>query len=193
MNFEEMQAHWKGQNDENLFAVNEAALGVYIQRKSSLVSSLVGIFESVMILLNLVVGIALLLGVLRENESGPRLIAPVLYLLFSIYGLIQRLRRRAGEVHFEATLLGELERAIWRIDYLIRQGRSITLYYVLPLSITVLITAGLGHNLFWAAALTLILIPLSYFGTRWEVNKWYLPKKRALESLRESLITNATQ
>jgi hypothetical protein len=193
MNFDEMQALWKSQNDEKLFAINEAALYAALQHKTRVINNLVGLLEGVMIVLNLMVGIVLILDVLRENGAGYRLIVPVIYLLSSMYALLQRLRRRAGEVHFESTLLGELDRAIWRVEYLIQQGRSITLYYMVPLTVTILITSFLGHKPLWPAILMSLMIPLSHYGTRWEINKWYLPKKRALLSLRETLTANENQ
>lgn len=193
MNFEEMQALWKSQNDEKLFAVNEAVLYVALQRKSKVINNLVGLLEGVMIVLNLMVGIALIVDVLRENGEAYRFIVPIVYLLSCLYALSHRIKRRVGEIHFEPTLLGELDKAIWRVDYLIQQGRSITFYYMVPLTLTVLITSLLGQKLLWAAGLMLIMVPFSYFGTRWEINKWYVPRKRALESLRETLTTNTNQ
>lgn len=193
MNFEEMQALWKNQNDEKLFAVNESVLYEALQRKSRVINNLVGLLEGVMIVLNFMVGIALIVDVVRENGEAYRLIVPIMYLLSCLYALFHRIKRRSGEIHFEPTLLGELDKAIWRVDYLIQQGRSITFYYMVPLTLTVLITSLLGQKLLWAAGLMLIMIPLSYFGTRWEINKWYLPRKHALESLRETLTTNINQ
>lgn len=193
MNFEDMQALWKNQNDEKLFAVNEAVLYEALQRKGRVINHLVGFLEGVMIVLNLTIGIALVVDVLRENGVVYRLLVPIIYLLSCLYALSRRIKRRAGEVHFEQTLLGELDKAIWRVDYLIQQGRSITFYYMIPLALTVLITSFVEQKLLWAAGLMLIMIPLSYFGTRWEINKWYVPRKRALESLRQTLTTNTNQ
>jgi hypothetical protein len=195
MTFEEMQAIWNGQNGEKFFAIDETALHAYIQRKRRAISNLVEVFEWTMIAFNLIVGMALVTNLLRDNKPGAPFILPVVffYFAYSAYALVQRLRRRAAETRFTPTLLGELDKAIWQIDYLIRQGRSMTIRYVLPLVLVVSITVFYSQRPLWVLVMTLMLIPLSYFAPRWEINKWYLPKKRDLESLREKLLLQEIQ
>jgi len=187
-NFEEMQSIWESQHDEKLFAVDDTALHAYIKRKGRTTRSLLELFEWIMIALNLLVGVALAVDLLRDNGSGYRLILPVTYLTFSAYALLRRLKRQANEVRFKPTLLGELDKAIWQIDYLIRQGQTMMTWYVLPLVLALSITVFYNQKSLWTLAPTLALIPLCYFGIRWEINKWHLPKKRDLEALREKLI-----
>ena len=43
----------------------------------------------------------------------------------------------------------------------------------------------------WAFGLPLFLTPFTYLVTRWEINRWYRPKQRALVELRDAL--NALQ
>ncbi|RPI91367.1 MAG: hypothetical protein EHM40_15920 [Chloroflexi bacterium] len=192
-NFEEMQSIWKGQNDEKLFAVDNTALHAYIKHKGRTTRSLLELFEWIMIALNLLVGVVLAVDFLRDNGSGYRLILPVTYLAFSAYILLRRLKRQAKEARFKPTLLGELDRAIWQIDYLIRQGQTMMIWYVLPLVLALSITMFYNQKSLWTLVPTLALIPICYFGVRWEINKWYLPKKRDLELLREKLIAQETQ
>jgi hypothetical protein len=193
MNFEEMQSVWKSQNDEKLFAVDERALHAYIKRKGRKIRNLLELFEWIMIVLNLLVGITLILDLLRDNESGYQLVLPAAYLTFSAYGLLRRLKRRAKEVQFQPTLAGELDKAIWQIDYLIRQGRTMITWYVLPLALVLSLTLFYSQKPLWVLIPTWGMIPICYFGVRWEINKWYLPKKRDLELLREKLIAQETQ
>jgi hypothetical protein len=192
-NFEEMQSIWESQNDEKLFAVDNTALHAYIKRKGRTTRSLLELFEWIMIALNLIVGVALAIDLLRDNGSGYRLILPVTYFTFSAYALLRRLKRQANEARFQPTLLGELDRAIWQIDYLIRQGQTMMIWYVLPLVLALSITMFYNQKSLWTLVPTLALIPICYFGIRWEINKWHLPKKRDLELLREKLIAQETQ
>jgi hypothetical protein len=192
-NFEEMQSIWESQNDEKLFAVDDTALHAYIKRKGRTTRSLLELFEWIMIALNLLVGVALAVDFLSDHGSGYRLILPVTYLTFSAYALLRRLKRQANEVRFKPTLLGELDKAIWQIDYLIRQGQTMMTWYVLPLVFALSITMFYSQKSLWTLVPTLALIPLCYFGIRWEINKWHLPKKRDLEALRETLIAQETQ
>jgi hypothetical protein len=192
-NFEEMQSVWNNQNDEKLFAVNETVLHAYIKHKGRTISNLLGLFEWVMIVLNLLVGIALVVDLIHNSESGYRLVLPVMYLTFSAYALLRRLKRRANEVRFRPTILGELDKAIWQINYLIRQGQMVMIWYVLPLVLALSVTVFYNQEPLWTLVPTLTLIPLLYFGVRWEINKWHIPKKRDLEALREKLIAQEAQ
>ncbi|MCO5188479.1 MAG: SoxR reducing system RseC family protein [Anaerolineae bacterium] len=89
-------------------------------------------------------------------------------------------------------MVGDLDKAIWQIDYLIRQTRAMLIWYLIPLLVFIILVLGWGNGSLWAALLALVVIPLAYFGGRWEVNKFYLPKKRSLESLRATLLEAET-
>jgi hypothetical protein len=188
MDFEDIQNLWNNQNDENLFAINQDALYATIRRKSKNIRRLVELLEWVMIGVNLVVGLSLLSDLFQDDTPGYPWLIPAVYLAFSLFALIRRLRRRQQETHFTPTLLGELDKALSQLDYLIRQGRTITLWYVLPLGLVLGIAALFNPKLWPVFALFLFILPASYFGTRWEINKWYLPKQRALEALRAQLL-----
>lgn len=192
-NFEEMQSVWNSQKDEKLFAVNETVLHAYIKRKGRTISNLLGLFEWIMIVFNLLVGIVLVVDHIYDTEAGYRLVLPITYFTFSAYSLLRQLKRRTNEVRFKPTILGELDKAIWQINYLIRQGQTLMIWYVLPLVLALSITVFYNQKLLWILVPTLTLIPICYFGVRWEIHKWYLPKKRDLEALREKLITQEAQ
>ena len=188
MDFEEIQVIWNNQNNEKLYAINQAALYASIKRKGRSVSRLLNLFEVIMIAVNLIVGIVLIVDVLQDNGQVYEYILPAMYIAYSVYALVFRVARRKEQVRFEHTMLGTLDKAIWQIDYLIKQSRSMIWWYVLPLVFAVSVTMFYNSKPFWALAFILVMLPASYFASRWEINKCYLPKKRALESLREKLI-----
>ena len=75
-------------------------------------------------------------------------------------------------------------RLIWlyeQIAQLDEIDRSLTL-------LLVNVTLFLNGNGWMGLALTAVVLPLTYFGGRWEVQKFYMPKKRELEALRETLL-----
>lgn len=188
MEFEEMQIIWNEQKNEKLFAINEAAMHKHIQRKGRSVDHLLGFVEWAMIIANLVVVIVLTVDALQEGGPDYQYFISAVYFAYSIYAVFRRLRRRKEEVPFEPTMLGELDKAIWRLDYLIRQSKSIVYWYMLPLTLIIAASFLLNDNLIWALAFMLVLVPVTIFGPQWEINKWYLPKKRELEALRETLL-----
>jgi hypothetical protein len=54
--------------------------------------------------------------------------------------------------------------------------------------ITLLINSGW----LWAFGLLAVVVPVIYFGSRLEIEKFYLPKKRELEALRQTLVAVET-
>jgi hypothetical protein len=188
MEFEEMQIIWNTQNDEKLYAINETALHAQIKRKAQSIDRKLTFIEYMMIGVNLVVGIVLIVETLADNEQALQFIFPALYLGYSCYALYRRLARQKEVVRFDETMLGELDKALGQTDYLIQQSWSMIQWYLLPLLIAFSIFAFFNAKLVWAAAMMFVLLPATYFGTRWEINKFYLPKKRSLEALREKLL-----
>jgi hypothetical protein len=187
MEFEEMQIIWNTQNDEKMYAINEAALYAQIRRKGHSIERKVTLVEAIMVGANLIAGVILILDALGEIIQMDQVIMAALYLAYSVVALARRLTRRTEVVRFDHTLLGELEKAIWNTDYLIRQSKSMILWYLLPLLLVFSFLSLFNGKLLLAAGLMLILLPATYFGGRWEISRFYLPKKRSLEALRETL------
>ena len=188
MEFEEMQVIWNSQNNEKLFAINEAALHKQIRRKSGSVNHLLTFFEGMMVLGNLVAGGLLMVDAIMGDGSTFQFVIAAVYLSYAVFAVIRRLWRRRVEVRFEETIVGELDKALWQIDYHIRQARSIAWWYLLPLALVVSVNFFLTGKLIWALGVLLVLVPVGYFGTRWEINKWYIPKQRELEAMRKTLL-----
>ena len=188
MEFEDMKLIWDSQNNEPLYAINQEALYRQIQSKSRSITRLLDRKDLKMIVANLLVGILLIVVYWQDNEPGYEYVLPVAYLAFFVYALYRRFARHQEIVGFEKTILGELDKAIWQSEYLIKQSRTMVFWYLLPLLV---LFGGIQilRGTWWLALLLIIvLLPLGYFGGQWEVNKHHLPKKRELETLRETLL-----
>ncbi|HAV77904.1 MAG TPA: hypothetical protein DCX53_11195 [Anaerolineae bacterium] len=193
MDFEELQVIWNNQNNEKLYAINENALHTYIRKKGKSIGRLVNIFEFILIAVNLFVGIWLTVESLDNDNPSTQSVLAVFYLAFAVYGLIRRFLRRNEEKPFAHTIVGELDKAIWRIDYLMKRSRGTIYWYLLPL---VLIFAGMAvfdSRLISVTGMLAILTITTYFAERWEFKKFHLPKKRNLEALREKLTAQEHQ
>lgn len=188
MEFEEMQTIWNEQDNERLFAINEAALHKYIKDKSRSVDHLMRFAEWAMIAANLIVVLILTVDAIRDGGPTYQYYIAAMYLAYSVIGLVRRLRRKQAEVVFEPTMLGEVDKALWQINYLIEQSKSMIYWYVMPLTLAVGASFFLNGKSLWGAAFMLGLIPATLFGSRWEMNRWYRPKKQELEKLRETLL-----
>ena len=192
MKFEEMQDIWKGQEEDQLFDVDRRALNQAIKRKSRSVARWLQFLEWMLIVVNFVVAVFLLYDALQEGGPAYQYAVSALYLGYAVYALLRRLSRRRTEVRFEESVLGEVDKALWQVDQIIRWGRALPLWYLLPLALVGSLSLWLDDTAWWKAALLLLLVPASYVGVRWEIEKWHLPKKRALASLREELLASET-
>lgn len=192
MKFEEMQDIWKGQEEEQLFDVDRQALNQAIKRKGRSVARWLELLEWMLIVVNFVVAIYLLVHALQESGPAYHYIVVALYIGYAVYAMVRRLSRRRTEIRFEETVRGEVDKALWQVDQIIRWGRALPLWYLLPLALVGAMELWLRDTQWWKAALLLLVVPASYVGVRWEIEKWHLPKKRALQSLREELLAFET-
>ncbi len=188
MEFTEMKVIWDSQNGERLYAINESALYQQIKGKGKTIARLLRRFELVMIGVNILVGI-LLTGVAWLNGSAfYAYLLPMLYMGYALVAWLWRRGRRQQDVHFEPTMLGDLDKAIWRINYLIRRSHELMLWYLVPLTVAMAGYLLYEGSPFFALA-TVAVMALSGFATdRWEIKRCYLPQKAALESLRSTLL-----
>lgn len=188
MDFEDIQVIWNSQQEETLYAINEAALYKQIKRKGQSVNRLLNLFELMMITANFIVGIVLVIDVVRDSGEMYDYILPAMYLAYSVGAVVFWLMRRKEEMRFDETILGTLDKAIWQINYLIKQAHTMIQWYAFPLMLMVALTMFYNAKPFWGLGFIFVVLPATYFGGRWEINKCYVPKKRALEALREKLI-----
>ncbi len=190
MEFEDMQVIWNSDSQEKLYAINEAALHEAIKRKGRSINHSLIFAESVMILVNLIVGIWLIVDAYLDSGPWFEYIPPALYLSYTLVFVIRRLMRHGEEVRFEPTIIGEIDKALWQVDYLIKQTEGLIIWYLVPtfLVAAVVVYLSSGNPLLPLFILG-IVAPAAYFGGKWEANKFYLPKKRELEAIRETLTT----
>ena len=67
------------------------------------------------------------------------------------------------------------------------------LWYLLPLMAVFSVIAFFEAKLLWAFGIAILVILTTFFGSRWEINKFYMPKKRELEDLRKKLLAPQLQ
>lgn len=187
MEFDEMKVIWDSQNEEKLYAINEQALYAQIQRKGKSVRRLLQRFELVMVGVNTLVGIVLF-GVAWINESPfYAYLLALAYLVYAVVAWVWRRSRRQQDVRFDSTMLGELDKAIWQVNYMIKRNYELMLWYLIPLTL-VMIAYLLYEGMPLLALAIGVVMGLSGFVTdRWEIKRDLLPKKESLESLRTTL------
>ncbi|HKJ40204.1 MAG TPA: hypothetical protein VJ972_15650 [Anaerolineales bacterium] len=193
MDFEELQVIWNNQNNEKMYAINESALNNYIKKKTKSIGGMLNLFEFILIAVNLFVGIWLTIESLDNNPLSNQFLLAIFYLAFAVYGLIRKFMRRNEERPFESTVVGELDKAIWRVDYLMQQSRNTIFWYLVPLVLIFAVMSVFDSRLIWVTGMLLVVTAATYFAHHWEFNKYHLPNKRNLEALREKLTAKENQ
>jgi hypothetical protein len=186
MDFEELQTIWNTQNEEKMYAINESTLHATIQKKGRNINRLVNIFEAIMIGINLFVAIFLTVRFAGRGVELYNYLIPATYLIYTLFAAWRRRGRRQDIKQFDTSMLGELDKAIWQIDYVIDLSRAIPLYYILPIVIVFSTIMMIQGRILWAVGM-IILMVVALFASRWEMNKFYIPKKHSLEALREKI------
>ena len=84
-------------------------------------------------------------------------------------------------------MLGDLDRALWQLNYIVDQARAMMVWYSLPLTFVLVGFFLLRGEWLPALAIGVVMGVSSYLGTKWEVNRCYLPQIQSLEALRAKL------
>lgn len=185
-----MQIIWNEQNSEKMYAINEEALFKVIRKKGRSINALLNMVEWVMILVNFGVSITLLIDAILDREGMLAFALAAAYFAYAIVAVYFRQRRQNLGEKFSDTILGELDKAIWQTDYMMRQGHNLFWWYLVPLALlAALYMAIQGDKWLWAG-FSLALPIVTYFAMRWEYRKWHRPRRQELESLRETLMAD---
>jgi hypothetical protein len=188
MEFEEMKKIWDSQNNENLYVINETALHIRIKQKGRSINRNISFFEWAMIGTTLGVSLILTIDTIVEAGSWPRYLSSgIIFIIFLyMYGL--RRERQKYEQHFNDSLLGDLDKAISRIDYIIGRTRTLLWWYLIPFTVAASISMYFDSKPFWLWCFMILVFGLSYWGGEKEIRHMHMPKKRDLESLRATLL-----
>jgi len=183
-----MKILWDTQNEEKLYAINERALHAQIQQRGRAVNRTLWQTEWIWVGMNLFVAIFLTVSAYVNGQTLLFYAISLPYLAYALLFVALRRRRQQRDQQFAPTMLGDLDRAIWQLTYIVDQTRSMQFWYSLPLTI-----GCAGFLLFigawpWALTLAIVMGSSSYLATQWEVNRAYLPQIRSLEALRAKLV-----
>lgn len=191
MNFDQMKVIWDAQDQKPLYAVNEAALHAGIRCRSRRFGNLIVGSHAAVVATWVVLAALYLAAPLIDGEHLHRFASAAILLTLAAGQVVALFRRRRGEVDFNESVRGELDRAIWRIDHDISWARSLRRGYVplflVAISIDLAFRLSLGIVVIWAG--TVALVVGASWALDWEIRSVYLPKKRSYETIRAKLVS----
>jgi hypothetical protein len=106
---------------------------------------------------------------------------------------VKRLRRRSGATQFEASLRGDLERALAQVQYHMDMARTFQWWFLLPAAIILLVdmSYGPGEPSLSSIATAIVGFSAAMLLARFDIRCVHLPNYRDLESLRTKLTGEA--
>ena len=190
MDFKDMKVIWDTQNNQALYAVDEAALHASIRRRSRKFKRLVNFSEVAMMVAWVGLAVIYLVDPLARGEEYHQLVSAGILAALALRLTVEIVRRRSTEAGFDRSIRGDLDRAVWQIDNHIRWARSLGRWYLLPMvmAISIDFVFDLSSRMIWLWAAAVVLMALAAWGVEWEIRALYLPKKDRLEELRSKLI-----
>lgn len=182
-----MQIVWNSQKTEKLYAIDESALFKQIKKRGGKVGFLLNFFEGAMVFAGLIVVVTVLRQVLERGLDVMGIALGGVYLFVGLMGLFFRFDRGRRERAFDKSMMGELDRAIWRLDRVKFYGRTLLYWCLLPILVVVAGTF-VWQEMYLAAVGYLVFIVAIYFGVKWEMRTFHQPNQDDLKSLKETLL-----
>jgi hypothetical protein len=188
MEFEEMRKIWDTQTEEPIYVLNEKALHNRIISKKNRVNWLANVNEIGLIAIAVLTSTYLVFKLSGTNNLYAYLPAIAL-LMTGIYVTARRLKRKSKVNQYDQSLLGTIDHAISNANYLVNFAKTFVYWYILPIAIPSLFNMIMKEHVpLW----TWVIIPtsfiVSYLLVNWELNRYHIPRKRALEDLKNKLI-----
>jgi hypothetical protein len=215
MEFSELKMIWDSQNQEPLYAMNEAALQGIVQRKNQEWNRSLSCCFTTEITIGLICGALMLvcagmaifgdpawLAALPWIKVAPSrwdvfalLAAGGIWFYYSAYMFLARKRQQRRVEVFDSTLRGDLDRALAETDFQIAHARSIVWWGLVPVWVATSLWLAVFYRLLAMPAWSYVFIGATMLGSfvvvvsgkQKSITNRFEPRRRELESLRTKL------
>ncbi|MEY2579470.1 MAG: hypothetical protein QOI49_2294 [Verrucomicrobiota bacterium] len=215
MEFSELKMIWDSQNQEPLYAMNEAALQGIVQRKNQEWNRSLSCCFTTEITIGLICGALMLvcagmaifgdtawLAALPWIKVAPSrwdvfalLAAGGIWFYYSAYMFLARKRQQRRVEVFDSTLRGDLDRALAETDFRIAHARSIVWWGLVPVWVATSLWLAVFYRLLAMPAWSYVFIGATMLGSfvvvvsgkQKSITNRFEPRRRELESLRTKL------
>jgi hypothetical protein len=215
MEFTELKMIWDTQNQEPLYAMNEAALHGIIQRKNEEWNRCLSCCFTTEITIGLICGALMLvaaglaifgdpvwLAALPWIKVAPSpwdvlalLAASGIWFYYSASMFLARKRQQQRVEVFDSTLRGDLDRALAETDFRIAHAKGIVWWGLVPVWVATSLWLAVFYRLLAMPAWSYVFIGATMLGSfvvvvsgkQKSITNRFEPRKRELESLRAKL------
>ena len=181
MQFEEMKKIWTAQNDQPMYAFNEASLHRHIVSKRNTGFHITNISELLCIVVYTVA--ACIVIITNHASPGGKLFMYCLggwMLLSALYILVSRIRRINGNHRFDRSMQGDLQHAVSVAAYQVRFSWLMR-WNILPIGLLVVASFMENGKAWWFSAGLLLFFALTFYFSGWEHNIYKKRKKELLQ------------
>lgn len=205
MKIEDLRVIWDQQNEQPLYVLDQDALHASVRTRTTGIDQSVGIFERVMMgVLLFVAAMAAGKRLLTSNDLdwldwttvGLTIIVAIVASV-SLAGA--RRKRLTQEIAFESTIVGDVDKAIFQLDYLFARFKTFHHWFALPMALILILRltktefqlADLWSATTIQVAMMYALSMLICYGSIWfEKRCLSLPEKKSLIAIREKLVSD---
>ncbi len=187
MEFDELKKIWDNQNNQIMYAIDEAALHRRIKAKRDHARLVTNVNEIGLLVVAVATGIILL--IIGKGTFFTYLSVGAIWMV-GLYVLWGRIQRQKRSKHFEQSMLGDLEEAISNIDNEIKRARTFVWWFLVPALLPALLNIAQAGGPWWKWLIVPVTVILSVPLVQWEMRRKHIPRRKHLEKLREKLLQN---
>ncbi|MFT7678323.1 MAG: hypothetical protein ACI8QC_002309 [Planctomycetota bacterium] len=191
MNFEEMQVIWDSQEEQPMYAFDLDAMHREVQRKAGRIERAVSVTELSMIALMFVVAGAHAADPVLDGTHTYKFFGSAVLLMVAAWMWGKRVRRLKGEVQYEASLRGDIDRSLSQVNYHLGLANGFRWWFLMPAALIFITDMSLADSGPTAMRILVAVgsIALAFGLASLEPRCVHLPNKRALESLKAKLLS----
>ncbi len=187
MKFDELQARWAEQKQENMYEINQEALRRNVVAKRKSANGFSDKTEQILLGANLFAGCFLLViaTFFKEDDWAMYVVAVAMLCMAGYVAWVRMARLRASGT-FGRSITGELDQAISDTRHRVRISR-ISLWYLPVVAIFLIIQFVNNSKPLWATLLLTALFAIALIAGRWEHGKFHRGRLNELERMRDKL------
>lgn len=184
MDFKDLQKVWNQQTNEPMYIIDQQALYQQVRRRALQADRIARTNEWGMMIIAVLTSLMLLwIG----SDTTYQIVASIAMLGTGAYVFWQRRLRLASLDRQPSSILAELDQAIVNANYLVRFAQTFAYWFLMPTALVTIFRMTQKEVDPWRWLFVLGSFLLAFLLVRWELNCKHLPRKQALEELRETL------